>query len=230
MAGTIINKFRGDRKLLQPALDFLEEKTGMPVVGVIPYFTFRIPEEDTVNEELRPARPPGPLLEIAVLHLPHISNFTDFDPLEKEPDVRLRYVRPGEKIGRADLLIIPGSKNTVHDLAQVQKNGWDREILRLAAEGIPMVGICGGFQMLGKKICDPGQVEARSSEAPGLGLLDVTTVFKPEKTTWQARGEVLGRGSLLAACQAQEVVGYEIHLGKLPRSRRAACLPVVAGQ
>lgn len=176
MAGTIINKFRGDRKLLQPALDFLEEKTGIPVVGVIPYFTFRIPEEDTVNEELRPARPPSPLLEIAVLHLPHISNFTDFDPLEKEPDVRLRYVRPGEKIGRADLLIIPGSKNTINDLAQVQKNGWDREILRLAAEGIPMVGICGGFQMLGKKICDPGQVEARSSEAHGLGLLDVTTV------------------------------------------------------
>ena len=214
VAGTIINKFRGDRKLLQPALDFLEEKTGIPVAGVIPYFTFRIPEEDTVNEDLRPARPPGPLLEIAVLYLPHISNFTDFDPLERESDVHLRYVRPGEKIGRADLLIIPGSKNTISDLAQVQKNGWDREILRLAAEGTPVLGICGGFQMLGKKICDPGRVEAQSGEAGGLGLLDVTTVFRPEKTTWQARGEVVDQSGLLAACRGQEVAGYEIHMGE----------------
>lgn len=217
VAGTIINKFRGDRGLLQPALDFLEEKTGVPVVGVIPYFTFRIPEEDTVNSELRPAKPKGPFLEIAVLYLPHISNFTDFDPLEAEPDVHLRYVRPGEKIGRADLLIIPGSKNTISDLGQIRKNGWDREIFTLAAEGVPIAGICGGFQMLGKKICDPARVESASGEAPGLGLLDVTTVFHPAKTTWQVRGEVCGYGGLLAACKAQQVAGYEIHMGETCR-------------
>ncbi|MEW5898879.1 MAG: cobyric acid synthase [Bacillota bacterium] len=228
VAGTIINKFRGDRKLLQPALDFLEEKTGVPVVGVIPYFTFKIPEEDTVNEELRPMKPQGPqdpgpsLLEIAVLYLPHISNFTDFDPLEREPDVHLRYVRPGEKIGRADLVIIPGSKNTIGDLAQVRKNGWDKEILALAAAGVPVVGICGGFQMLGMEIYDPDRVESPTGEAYGLALLEVTTVFRPEKTTWQAQGEVIGRGGLLEACRGQRVAGYEIHMGETYRGANAS--------
>lgn len=212
--GTVINKFRGDKKLLQPALDFLEEKTGVPVVGVVPYFTLQIPEEDTVNSELRPARPAGPAVEIAVLHLPHISNFTDFDPLEQEPDVHLRYVRPGEKIGRPDLVIIPGSKNTIGDLVRLRQNGWDREILSLAAAGVPVAGICGGYQMLGKKVADPEKVESTRGEEEGLGLLDVTTVFRPEKTTWQAAGEVLPAGGLLAASRGQAVTGYEIHMGE----------------
>jgi adenosylcobyric acid synthase len=217
VAGVIINKFRGDHQLLQPALDFLEKKTGVPVIGVIPYFFFKIPEEDTVNYDLRPARRAEQLLEIVVLYLPHISNFTDFDPLEAEPDVHLRYVRPGEEIGQADLLIIPGSKNTIGDLEQLQKNGWDKEILRLAKKGTPVVGICGGFQMLGKKIYDPARVESLRGKADGLGLLEVATIFNPEKTTWQAKGDVLGGGSLLEAAKTQKVTGYEIHMGETCR-------------
>lgn len=217
VVGTVINKFRGDRTLLQPALDFLEAKTGVPVVGVIPYYTLKIPEEDTVNNELRPAKLQGECLEIAVLYLQHISNFTDFDPLEAEPDVHLRYVRPGEDIGQVDLLILPGSKNTMNDLVQLQKTGRDREIRRLAAEGVPVLGICGGFQMLGKTILDPEKTESCRGEVQGLGLLEVTTVFSPQKMTWQVQGTVLGHGSLLEASEAQEVVGYEIHMGQTDR-------------
>jgi len=161
VAGIVINKFRGDRELLQPALDFLEAKTGLPVIGVIPYLGFSVPEEDTVNEELRPTSTEAEVLEIGVLYLPHISNFTDFDPLEGEPDVCLRYIRPGKKWGRLDCMIIPGSKNTIGDLNWIRDQGWERQIVDLARSGIPVLGICGGFQMLGKKIIDTDNIESR---------------------------------------------------------------------
>lgn len=218
VAGMIINKFRGDLSLLQPALDFLEKRTGLPVLGVIPYFTFNIPEEDTVNKEKHLRKQKGHCLEIAVLYLPHISNFTDFDPLEAEPDVNLHYVRPQKKIEEADLLIIPGSKNTIGDLEKLRELGWDKDILRLAAQGVPVVGICGGYQMLGKVIYDPERVESPGGEAQGLGLLNVTTVFHPRKTTRQVKGKVLGHGSLLKECAGQELEGYEIHMGETHRA------------
>jgi len=213
VAGIIINKFRGDRDLLQPALDFLEERTAVPVLGVIPYFHFVIPEEDTVNYELRPGPTPTNDLEIGVLYLPHISNFTDFDPLEAEPDVFLRYIKPGDSWGRPDCLIIPGSKNTVGDLEVIREMGWDEEICHMAARGIPIIGICGGFQMLGQTIVDPDYIETSKKETTGLGLLDITTVFNSAKTTEQVTGK-----ALMDELLAREVIGYEIHMGQSYRA------------
>lgn len=214
VAGIVINKFRGDRELLQPALDFLEAKTGLPVIGVIPYLGFSVPEEDTVNEELRPTSTEAEVLEIGVLYLPHISNFTDFDPLEGEPDVCLRYIRPGKKWGRLDCMIIPGSKNTIGDLNWIRDQGWERQIVDLARSGIPVLGICGGFQMLGKKIIDTDNVESPFSDTLGMGLLDITTHFSSEKTLWQVRGSGLGCAKRFAEGSDTEVIGYEIHMGQ----------------
>jgi len=218
VVGIIINKFRGDLGLLQPALDFLEEKTRIPVLGVIPYFNFIIPEEDTVNDELRPNNSENKVLEIGVLYLPHISNFTDFDSLDGEPDVYLRYIKPGEKIGQLDCLIIPGSKNTIGDLNWIKSIGWDQEIMQLAASAVPIIGICGGFQMLGRTIIDSQNIESVNEETAGLGLLDVITNFSSEKTTWQVNGHALGHGKLMDDLHSQQVEGYEIHMGQSFRS------------
>lgn len=214
VAGIIINKFRGDLELLQPALDFLEAKTSIPVLGVIPYFNFAIPEEDTLNDELRPPKRGNQDLEIGVLYLPHMSNFTDFDALEAEPDVYLHYLKPGENLGTLDCLIIPGSKNTIGDLNWLRQQGWDREIKAIAGRGIPVIGICGGYQMLGRTIIDTQGVEADQTMTQGLGLLDIDTHFNREKTTWQARGMSVAAGPLMAALQFLTVMGYEIHMGQ----------------
>lgn len=217
VAGIIINKFRGDLELLQPALDFLEEKTSIPVLGVIPYLNFTIPEEDTVNIDLRPDNSENKVLEIGVLYLPHISNFTDFDSLDAEPDVYLRYIRPGEKLESLDCLIIPGSKNTIGDLKWIREMGWDKEIINTAEKGVPIIGICGGFQMLGKMILDSEGIESAGSEIPGLGLLGITTKFSAQKTTWQVSGRVIGPGRIMEDLNNNEVVGYEIHMGQSDR-------------
>jgi len=214
IVGIIINKFRGDLGLLQPALDFLEKKTSLPVLGVIPYFKFVIPEEDTVNDELRSNKSENKVLEIGVLYLPHISNFTDFDALDGESDVYLRYIKPGDKFGNLDCLIIPGSKNTISDLNWIRKIGWDKEIIKVAESEIPIIGICGGFQMLGRTMVDSQNIESVSEETAGLGLLDVVTNFSPEKTTWQANGKALGHGILMDALHSRQVEGYEIHMGQ----------------
>lgn len=226
VAGVVINKFRGDRALLQPALDFLEKKTGVMVVGVIPYFNLKIPEEDSVNLGMRLPRRSEQELEIAVLYLPHISNFTDFDPLEAESDVYLRYVYPGEKIGKADLVIIPGSKNTIGDLGVLRRNGWDKEILSLAANGVPVMGICGGFQMLGRKIFDPQGVESSQREAEGLSLLNTITVFRNSKSTVQAAGLILAGGKFWNELRGYQVSGYEIHMGET--FREAGAFPLLS--
>ncbi|SHI45487.1 cobyric acid synthase [Desulfofundulus thermosubterraneus] len=217
VAGIIINKFRGDLKLFQPAVDFLEAKTGIPVVGVVPYFEgFRVQEEDTVSEEsLRRSRTSSRgEVEIAVIHLPHISNFTDFDPLEDEPDVNLRYIGKGTPLGHPDLIILPGSKNTIEDLVSLKRWGLAGEICRLAREGVPVIGICGGFQMLGKELADPYHTESSIPRIEGLGLLDISTSFEPEKVTTQVEATVTGRGPLLSPARGQRVVGYEIHMGR----------------
>lgn len=217
VAGIIINKFRGDLKLFQPAVDFLEAKTGIPVVGVVPYFQgFRVQEEDTVSEEsLR--RSNLPIIrdvEIAVILLPHISNFTDFDSLENEPDVHLRYIGKGTPLGRPDLVIIPGSKNTIEDLVSLKRSGLADQICRLAREGVPVVGICGGFQMLGKELADPYHTESSIPRVRGMGLLDVVTTFAREKVTTQIEATVVGSGALLSTARGQRVRGYEIHMGR----------------
>lgn len=216
--GFIINKFRGSRALLQPAIDFLEEKTRRPVLGVVPYFTdIKIPEEDSLASKaalLTKAREDA--IDITIAFLPHVSNFTDFDPFEGEPDVNLRYQRPGEPLQETDVLILPGTKSTMDDLAYLRDNGVDGKIIALAQGGrTTIIGICGGYQMLGKRTLDPQKVESQAGETPGLGLLDVETTFLSEKKLCQAEGVHIESG--LAVC------GYEIHMGVTRRG--AGCRP-----
>jgi len=216
VAGIIINKFRGDVKLLEPALDFLEERTGKPVLGVVPYFQgFRVPEEDSQGRQL--SRKEGRSteeLEIAVLRLPCISNFTDFDPLEEEPDVFVRYVEAGDSVRRPDAVIIPGSKNSAEDLRYLEKTGLAGEVLSLAGEGTPVVGICGGYQMLGREISDPYRVESERGRVKGLCLLPLATTLAEHKTTHRTRGRVAAREGFLTLLHGEEVYGYEIHMGE----------------
>lgn len=211
--GFVINKFRGDLSLLEPALTFLENKTGKPVLGVLPYFTdLHLPAEDSVC--LEDVHATSGEIEIAVLLLPRISNFTDFDALSLEPGVRVRYVKEGEGLGKPDLVVIPGTKNTIADLLYLYETGLAAEVRKAAAEGIPVCGICGGFQMLGRELRDPDHTESDRDELPGLGLLDTVTTFAPDKVLAQAEGELLGHGPLLGGLAGSTLTGYEIHMGR----------------
>lgn len=217
IAGFIINKFRGDLNLFQPAVDFLEQKTGRTVFGVVPYFQgFRVQEEDTISEDRSAAEEvmEDEWLDLAVVHLPHISNFTDFDPLEDEPDVRLSYVGRGNRLGRPDLIIIPGSKNTIEDLYFLKRSGLAVRIAELNRAGTPVIGICGGFQILGRELNDPLHTESEIPRMEGLGLLNISTTFFSEKVTTQVEAEAAGEGLLLAGAKGSRVTGYEIHMGK----------------
>ena len=217
VAGVIINKFRGDVSLFQPAVDFLEQRTNKPVLGIVPYFQgFRVQEEDTIPlDRHRPAKAEGSeSVDISVLYLPHISNFTDFDPLEGEPDVNLRYIGRGGGLGRPDLLIIPGSKNTIEDLVFLKQSGLADEIRSLAAAGVPVMGVCGGFQMLGQELRDPLGTESSIPMVAGLGLLDVATTFASNKITSQVEAEILPGGFLGLGSQDLKLEGYEIHMGR----------------
>ena len=222
--GIIINKFRGDMELLRPGLEFLEQKTGKPVVGVIPYFQgFRIADEDSVALDTRLQRSEREdLVEIAVLRTPKISNFTDFDPLEDECDVYLRYVNKGEKIGQPDLVLLPGSKNTIEDLIYLKEQGYDQEIINLVNTGIPVIGICGGYQMLGVEIYDPYHTETADDSIEALGLLPVSTTFAQEKITHQVEAEGCGLGLFGEPFAAGTLVGYEIHMGRTDFLEKAA--------
>ncbi len=215
IAGFIVNKFRGDVSLLEPGLEFLQERTGKPVLGVVPYIhRMGIDEEDSVPlEELRSQAGTGGEVEIAVPLLPHISNFTDFDPLGREPGVALRYVRSVAELGRPDAVIIPGSKNTGTDLQFLRNCGLAASIVRLSEGGTPVLGICGGYQMLGISIEDLEGAEGRSCEVPGLGLLPVRTFFHREKLTCQIRARASAAIPLLGLHRGDELRGYEIHMG-----------------
>ncbi|MGQ9676060.1 MAG: cobyric acid synthase [Chloroflexota bacterium] len=212
----VINKFRGDVALLQQGLDFLEQRTGVPVAGVIPFFRdIHITEEDSVSlEGERWRTKQGGVLDVAVIRLPHISNFDDFDPLQSEPDVRLRLVQSAQELGRPDLLILPGSKTTVDDLRRLREVGLAEGILGLARMGTPIIGICGGYQMLGRTIHDPLGVESSEPRVEGLGLLPVETTFTAEKRTCRVRGQVVADKGLLSLACGQEVEGYEIHMAE----------------
>ncbi|TYO97845.1 cobyric acid synthase [Desulfallas thermosapovorans] len=214
--GIIINKFRGDVNLFQPAIKFLEQKTGVPVCGVVPYFDdLYIQDEDSVVMERKNylAVNDGDKVDIAVLRLPRISNFTDFDPLESEPGVYLRYVGCDDTLGQPDLVIIPGSKNTIEDLLYLKQTGLAGEVVRLARRGVPVVGICGGFQMLGRELKDPFKTESSIEHIPGLGLLDMQTTFAREKVTSQVQATVAGDGDYLGGFGGH-LTGYEIHMGR----------------
>ncbi|OGX29625.1 MAG: cobyric acid synthase CobQ [Omnitrophica WOR_2 bacterium RIFCSPHIGHO2_01_FULL_49_10] len=212
--GFIINKFRGDKRLLKSGIDFLKKRTGTEVLGVIPYFKdIKIPEEDSVAlEERRPAtgewRQGTKKIDIAVVKLPYTSNFTDFDALENEVDVRLRYISDKDELKGANVIIIPGTKNTIKDLIWLRKSGLAAKILS-AFNSKPqavLIGICGGYQMLGRVIYDSGRIESTLTEIEGLGLLPIGTTFKPEKVLSQTKAVEIDTGI--------ELEGYEIHHGR----------------
>lgn len=210
VAGFIINKFRGDIGLLKPGLDFLEDRTKLPVFGVVPYLKdLTLPEEDGVALTGRPApaRPGSAAIKLVVIRLPRISNFTDFDPFRGEEGVELRFIEEPSGMDGADCVIIPGSKNTLEDLRWLREKGFDRRLSRLSKETV-IVGICGGFQMLGRTLSDPHGVESERGAAAGIGLLDIGTVMAKEKKTFQAQAEV--------SCGNETffVTGYEIHIGE----------------
>ena len=205
IAGTIINKFRGDVSLLQPGLTMLEKLTGVPVLGVVPYTRVELDDEDSQAPRLQQSAGTG-RIDIAVIRLPHISNFTDFAPLELHPELGVRYVAREEELGSPDLVILPGSKNTMGDLGWMRQNGLETAIRRLHGRGMPVLGICGGYQMLGETLSDPNGVE-HGGTMNGMGLLPIHTVFSPEKIRTQTKATV-------CAFSDAAVQGYQIHMGR----------------
>jgi len=222
--GIIINKFRGDVDILKPGLDMIEELTQVPVLGVLPYADLKIEDEDSLAERFKHKKDNAGQINIEVLYLPHVSNFTDFDVFETQKDVNLRYVMRGESIGDPDILIIPGSKNTIEDLLYMKSNGLDEQIIRLSRKGRRIVGICGGYQILGHAIKDPLGTESSVAETSGLGLLDINTVFENQKTTTQVKGVIESLESpMLKEISEKEIFGYEIHMGV--STRMDGCQP-----
>ncbi len=228
VSGFIINKFRGDFGLLEGGLSWLESRTGRPVLGVVPYlYDLGLEEEDSVSldearavaraeEEVeKGGEGEGDALDIAVIRLPHISNATDFEPLERERGVRVRFVRGPARLGRPDAVIVPGSKSTVYDLAWLRENGLASRIAALAESGVPVMGICGGYQMLGESIMDPEGVESAEEKAAGLGLLPLVTVFGGEKSTHRVKARAARDIPLLGLdATSPPFSGYEIHMGR----------------
>jgi len=214
----IINKFRGDITILKPGLDMITDRTGRPVLGVLPYLgDMGLHEEDGIPvERFRRFKHSHPI-RIAVVALRYISNFTDFDPFLYEPDVELNYTLRDGDIENADLVILPGSKNTVQDLLFLRETGIEESVKRAAAKGIPVVGVCGGYQMLGRRIADPLGVERSSKETRGMGLLDVETVLEGKKVTAQVEAELV-QGSEFKVqnngIDDRQLKGYEIHMGR----------------
>ncbi|ABR49738.1 cobyric acid synthase CobQ [Alkaliphilus metalliredigens QYMF] len=216
--GILINKFRGDLKILEPGLKMLEELINIPVIGVIPYERFDIEDEDSLSDRLQQKNHQESDISIAIIRLPHISNFTDFHLLEQMEGVNVNYIGRNQSIGRPDMIIIPGSKNTIGDLKYLQEVGLAAEIIEVHKTGTMICGICGGYQMLGNRILDPNHVESPEGEIQGLGLLDVETNFESEKVTTQVSGKILDHKLLEEIeCGGIEVKGYEIHMGRTLR-------------
>ncbi len=215
LAGLIINKFRGDVALLRPGLTQIETLTGLPVVGVVPWLRLDIDDEDSLSSRLegRPGAFGAP--EIAILRFPRISNFTDFAPLETLPGVSVRYVTCLGELGEPDFIILPGTKSTIGDLLWLRQNGLEAAVKKLAARGTPVLGVCGGYQMLGRTLTDPEGVEAApGTTVAGLGLLPADTVFGGEKVRTRMAGQVLTGPAGLAGLEKAPVEGYEIHMGR----------------
>ncbi|HEY9892880.1 MAG TPA: cobyric acid synthase CobQ [Candidatus Sericytochromatia bacterium] len=207
--GVVINKFRGQRSLLDSGITWLEERTGIPVIGVIPWMDEMFPAEDSLDLLDRISRKkPGSELNIAVIRLPRISNFTDFDPLEAEPSVTIKYLMPTQPLGHPDAVILPGTKTTIADLLFLQKTGMAEEIQSYAAAGGTVLGICGGFQMLGKMLADPEGVEGQEGRYNGLDLLPLQTVITGNKIARQR--QVTSNYPQVGL----PVTGYEIHQGR----------------
>ena len=205
--GMIINKFRGDVEILEPGLDMLEEKTGIPILGVIPMLHVDLDDEDSLSSRLTKNGGVAPI-DIAVIRLPRLSNFTDFNALEMEDLSSVRYVREVRDLGDPDLIIIPGTKSTMDDLLWMRQNGLEAQVLKHAAAGKPVLGVCGGYQMLGEQLFNPDGYEGKTAYLKGMGLLPVDTLFTADKSRTRVQGEV--KAEAFAGVQLD---GYEIHMG-----------------
>jgi adenosylcobyric acid synthase len=204
--GVIINKFRGSPEILEPGLKMLEDIIKVPVLGVIPYFAMNIEDEDSVSEWLQSGDGKNGEVDIAVIRLPYMSNHTDFNALKLHEDVSLRFVEISSELGRPDMIILPGTKNTIHDMQELIKAGMDKRILECHLGGSVVFGICGGYQMLGKEISDSLGAESENNYSTGLGLLNIFTEFRQNKLTTLTRGKDNIFGT--------EIRGYEIHMGE----------------
>ncbi len=210
--GLIINKFRGDKTILDPGVKMLEEKCHIPVVGVAPYLDIQVEDEDSLTDRFDRNQEIG-LIDIAVIRIPRISNFTDFNPFESIPGVSLRYVKHLSELGNPDVIMLPGTKNTMEDLQWLRESGMEALILKAAAKGTFVFGICGGYQMLGESLSDPYGVEAGGTMR-GMGLLPMETVFAKKKTRTQVQGKYLDIQGEYEPLSGVEFTGYEIHMGE----------------
>lgn len=213
ICGLLINKFRGDVSLLQPGLSQITDRCGKEVLGVIPYMNVKIEDEDSLSEELL-QRTGGGRIDLAVIQVGKISNFTDFQAFATEKDVTVRYVRTAAELGEPDAILLPGSKSTISDLLSMRESGLEAAILRQALKGTVVIGICGGYQMLGSHILDEDGTEGAVKECRGMGLLPVHTVYKKKKTTTQSSGMTGVFDGIFAPLSEKRVSGYEIHMGE----------------
>ena len=212
--GTIVNKFRGDRAILQPGIDILERICSVPVAGVVPYAHLDIDDEDSLSTRFQSSQV-RKAVDIAVIKLPRISNFTDVSPLERYENVSLRYVERPDQLHQPDMILLPGTKSTIADLLWLRQSGLEAVILKEAARGCVIFGICGGYQMLGTSISDPQGVEAAGiTQVKGLGLLDMDTVFQGEKVQLQTSGTLGPIPGVLHSLSGLRYRGYEIHMGR----------------
>ena len=219
--GTIVNKFRGDRKILEPGLETLEQLCGVPVAGVIPYVHVDIDDEDSLSTRF--TRDTGRKdIDLAVIRLPRISNFTDFAPFERFENVSVRYVEKLSDLHDPDMILLPGTKSTIADLKWLRESGLEAAVLKAASAGTPIFGICGGYQMLGRTVSDPEQVEAAGiSEISGMNLLDMDTLFRGEKVQTQTEGIFENIPGLFSCLNGLAYQGYEIHMGRSMERRSA---------
>ena len=209
--GLIINKFRGDKTILDPGIDMLIKRGRTDVVGVVPYMDIKLEDEDSLTERFN--KKSKGIIDIAVVRLPHISNFTDFDVFEQLDEVSVRYISNTSQLEGADLVILPGSKNTIADMKWIRQGGFDAAIERIARNNIPVIGICGGFQMLGEKIDDPTGVEG-GGECSGIGLLPVYTTLMEDKCQQQVEGILPQISGVFESLTGANYYGYEIHMGE----------------
>ncbi len=215
--GLVVNQFRGDRRLFADGGRILEERSGLPVLGVVPYIDADIEDEDSLSHKLDSRKKAGSL-DIAVIRLPKLSNFTDFDVFSQYEDVSVRYTAKYTELGTPDLLLLPGTKNTISDMRWLRESGMETAVKRLVSTGTPLFGICGGYQMLGNRITDPDGAEG-GGEIAGMGLLDMETVFAREKQCCQVTGtfgKIAGFWEFLSGAAFS---GYEIHHGRTEVSR-----------
>ncbi|MEG7531456.1 MAG: cobyric acid synthase [Hungatella sp.] len=213
--GLVINKFRGDKTILDSGVQMIEELCGIPVIGVTPYLEVDLEAEDSLSDSFMGNKKHS-LVDIAVIHLPRISNFTDFQVFAAMPQVSLRYVASVRELGTPDLILLPGTKSTIADLLWMRQNGLEAAVQKLAAKDIPIFGICGGYQMLGQTLLDEAHLESavNQNEVRGMQLLPVTTIYENEKTKTRVSGAFGEVSGIFQALSGHQLEGYEIHMGQ----------------